>query len=44
MVFGLGLLDRAGLVVPTFEQLRDVWPLTTLPYFVGLGVARRRYR
>ena len=44
LVFGLGFLERAGVRIPAFEQLRDVWPLTTLPYFVGLYIAQRRYR
>src|SRR5712691_570392 len=42
LVFTLGLLEHAGIVVPAFERLRDVWLLTTLPYFIGLYVARRR--
>jgi hypothetical protein len=44
LVFGFGLLERAGVVVPGFENMRDVWPLTVLPYFIGLWIARRRYR
>ena len=44
LVYGLGLLERAGVVVPGLSSLRDVWPLTVLPYFVGIALARRRYR
>ena len=44
LVYGLGLLERAGVVIPGFSSLRDVWPLTVLPYFVGFALARRRYR
>lgn len=44
LVYGLGLLERAGVVIPGFASLRDVWPLTVLPYFVGFALARRRYR
>ena len=44
LVFGLGFLERAGYEVPGFERLRDVWPLTVLPYWLGLALAWRRYR
>ncbi len=44
LVFGLGFLERAGCEVPGFERLRDVWPLTVLPYWLGLALAWRRYR
>ena len=44
LVFGLGFLERAGYQVPGFERLRDVWPLTVLPYWLGLALAWRRYR
>ena len=44
LVYALGLLERAGVSVPGFRDLRDVWPLTILPYFVGIVLAQRRYR
>lgn len=44
LVFGLGLLERAGVVVSGFRDLRDVWPLTIMAYFIGLALARRRYQ
>ena len=44
LVYALGLLERAGVSVPGFRDLRDVWPLTIVPYFVGIALARRRYR
>ena len=44
LVFAVGFLERAGIVFPGFTNLRDVWPLTILPYWVGLAVATRRYR
>jgi hypothetical protein len=44
LVYGLGLLERAGVVVAGFSSLRDVWPLTVVPYFIGFALARRRYR
>jgi hypothetical protein len=44
LIFALGLLERAGLPVPGFERLRDVWPLVILPYVVGIAMATRRYR
>ncbi len=44
LVFALGFLERAGIVFPGFTNLRDVWPLTILPYWVGMAIATRRYR
>jgi hypothetical protein len=44
LVFALGMLERAGLAVPTLERLRDVWALAFIPYALGLFLARRRYR
>ena len=44
LVFTLGVLERAGIVVWGFQRLRDVWPLVALPYMVGLAIATRRYR
>ena len=44
LVFGAGFLERAGLAVPGFRDLRDAWPLLVVPYFVGLILARRRYQ
>lgn len=44
LVYAVGLLERAGVVVPGFSGLRDVWPLTVVPYFVGIALAQRRYR
>jgi hypothetical protein len=31
-------------MIPGFSGLRDVWPRTVLPYFVGFALSRRRYR
>jgi len=44
LVFTLGVLERAGIVVWGFQRLRDVWPLVALPYMIGLAIATRRYR
>jgi hypothetical protein len=44
LVYALGLLERAGVPVPAFTNLRDVWPLTVLPYVLGIALAQRRYR
>ena len=44
LVFTLGVLERAGIVVWGFQRLRDVWPLVALPYVIGLAIATRRYR
>lgn len=44
LVFAVGFLERAGIVFPGFTNLRDVWPLTVLPYWVGMALATRRYR
>jgi len=44
LVFAVGFLERAGIVSPGFTNLRDVWPLTILPYWVGMAIATRRYR
>jgi len=44
LVFTLGVLERAGIVVWGFQRLRDVWPLVALPYMLGLAIAMRRYR
>ena len=44
LVFTLGVLERAGIVVWGFQRLRDVWPLVALPYMIGLAMATRRYR
>ena len=44
LVFAVGFLERAGIVFPGFTNLRDVWPLTILPYWVGMAIATRRYR
>lgn len=44
LVFAVGFLERAGIVFPGFTNLRDVWPLTILPYWVGMALATRRYR
>lgn len=44
LVFTLGVLERAGIVVWGFQRLRDVWPLVVLPYVIGLAIATRRYR
>ena len=44
LVFTLGVLERAGIVVWGFQRLRDVWPLVALPYLIGLAIATRRYR
>jgi len=44
LVFTLGVLERAGVVVWGFQRLRDVWPLVALPYMIGLAIATRRYR
>jgi hypothetical protein len=41
---GSGRAVRAGVLVPGLSGLRDVWPLTVLPYFVGVAMAQRRYR
>jgi hypothetical protein len=44
LVFALGMLERAGVSIWGFRELRDVWPLVALPYVVGLTIALRRYR
>lgn len=44
LVFTLGVLERAGIVVWGFQRLRDVWPLVALPYMIGLAIATRQYR
>ena len=44
MVYAVGLLEAAGIVLPGFVNLRDQWPLVVLPYFVGLWIVGRRYR
>lgn len=44
LVYALGLLERAGVLVPGFTNLRDVWPLTVVPYVLGIALAQRRYR
>jgi hypothetical protein len=38
------MLERAGVSIWGFRELRDVWPLVALPYVVGLTIALRRYR
>jgi hypothetical protein len=43
LVFALGMLERAGVAVWGFRQLRDVWPLVAPPYAIGLAIATRRY-
>ena len=43
-VAALGMLERAGVSIWGFRELRDVWPLVALPYVVGLTIALRRYR
>ena len=44
LVFALGMLERAGVQIWGFRQLRDIWPLVVLPYGVGFLIASRRYR
>lgn len=44
LVFAVGMLERAGVSIWGFRELRDAWPLVALPYFVGLTIALRRYR
>jgi hypothetical protein len=44
LVFGVGMLERAGVSIWGFRELRDAWPLVALPYVVGLALALRRYR
>jgi hypothetical protein len=44
LLFGFGLLERAGFAVPAFERVRDVWALAVIPYALGLLLARGRYR
>lgn len=44
LVFAVGMLERAGVSIWGFRQLRDVWPLVVLPYGIGLMLALRRYR
>ena len=44
LVFALGMLERAGVSIWGFRELRDVWPLVALPYVVGLTIALRPYR
>lgn len=44
LVFAVGFLERAGISIPGFTNLRDVWPLAIIPYWVGVAIAQRRYR
>lgn len=44
LVFALGMLERAGVAIWGFRQLRDVWPLVVLPLPIGYAIALRRYR
>jgi len=39
-----GFLQREGLVPHALRDLRDVWLFLAWPYFIGLYVARRKYR
>ena len=44
LVFAVGMLERAGVSIWGFRQIRDVWPLVVIPYAVGYALASRRYR
>ena len=44
MMMALGLLERAVVLNPADWSYRHTWFFLPLFYFVGLGVARRRYR
>lgn len=42
-VFAIGILKKAGLVDLQIDQ-PEVWAWIVLPYFIGLVLARKRYR
>ncbi len=44
MLMGLALLERAMALSPEDWSYRHTWFFLPLFYFVGLGIARRRYR
>ena len=44
LLMALALLERAILLSPQDWSYRHVWFYLPLFYFVGLGIARRRYR
>jgi hypothetical protein len=44
LVFTVGSLERAGIQIEGFERPRDLWPLVTIPYPIGLLIAWRRYK
>ena len=44
MMMALGLLERAVVLNPADWSYRHTWFFLPFFYFVGLGVARRRYR
>jgi hypothetical protein len=44
LMMALGLLERAVALKPEDWSYRHTWFFLPLFYFVGLGIARRRYR
>lgn len=44
LMMGLGLLERAVVLSPADWSYRHTWFFLPLFYFIGLGIARRRYR
>ena len=44
LLMALALLERAIALSPQDWSYRHVWFFLPLFYFVGLGIARRRYR
>lgn len=43
-LMALGLLQKMVVLPPEDLSYRHVWPFLVLFYFVGLGIAARRYR
>lgn len=44
LMMGLALLERAVALSPADWSYRHTWFFLPLFYFIGLGIARRRYR
>lgn len=43
LIMTLGLLELAVPLSPVNWSYRHVWPFLTIFYFIGLGIARKRY-